>query len=183
MNEWSVSCVECLTVLHVDWRYSYCIPCVLELENWTGDINTEMIKIDEWLKCKKMQSISRKPNISHFVAKTSKRSIFRITGLLWGESTGYRWIPFTKASDAELWCFLWCLNRRLSKQSRRRWYKTPLRPLLRHCNDKITDDQQKNLIGRVYFTKFLVVHLDSNLNWKENIDKIYKNIKIRWYLV
>ena len=26
---------------------------------------------------------------------------------LWGESTGDRWIPLTKASDAELWCFLW----------------------------------------------------------------------------
>ena len=26
---------------------------------------------------------------------------------LWGESTGHRWIPLTKASDAEFWCFLW----------------------------------------------------------------------------
>ena len=25
---------------------------------------------------------------------------------LWGESTGHRWIPLTKASDTELWCFL-----------------------------------------------------------------------------
>ena len=31
----------------------------------------------------------------------------RITGPLWGESTGHRWIPSTKASDAEFWCFLW----------------------------------------------------------------------------
>ena len=29
----------------------------------------------------------------------------RITGPLWGESTGHRWIPFIKASDAELWFF------------------------------------------------------------------------------
>ena len=28
-------------------------------------------------------------------------------GPLWGESTGDRWIPLTKASDAELWCSLW----------------------------------------------------------------------------
>ena len=26
---------------------------------------------------------------------------------LWGESTGRRWIPLTKASDAEFSCFLW----------------------------------------------------------------------------
>ena len=34
--------------------------------------------------------------------------IFRVTGHLCGEFTGHRWIPRTKASDAELWCFLWC---------------------------------------------------------------------------
>ena len=34
-------------------------------------------------------------------------NIFRVTGHLWGEFTGRRWIPRTKASDAELWCFLW----------------------------------------------------------------------------
>ena len=34
-------------------------------------------------------------------------NIFHITGPLWGESTGHRWIPLTKASDAEIRCFLW----------------------------------------------------------------------------
>ena len=34
-------------------------------------------------------------------------NIFRVTGLLCGEFTGPRWIPRTKASDGELWCFLW----------------------------------------------------------------------------
>ena len=38
---------------------------------------------------------------------TSNGTIFRVTGPLWGEFTGQRWIPLTKASDAELWCFLW----------------------------------------------------------------------------
>ena len=33
--------------------------------------------------------------------------IFRVTGHLCGEFTGPRWIPRTKASDAELWYFLW----------------------------------------------------------------------------
>ena len=31
----------------------------------------------------------------------------RVIGPLCGEFTGHRWIPRTKASDAELWCFLW----------------------------------------------------------------------------
>ena len=38
---------------------------------------------------------------------SSNGNIFRVTGPLCGEFTGPRWIPRTKVSDAELWCFLW----------------------------------------------------------------------------
>ena len=38
---------------------------------------------------------------------SSNGNIFRVTGLLCGEFTGPRWIPHTKASDAELWSFVW----------------------------------------------------------------------------
>ena len=38
---------------------------------------------------------------------SSNGNLFRVTGHLCGEFTGPRWIPRTKASDAELWCFLW----------------------------------------------------------------------------
>ena len=38
---------------------------------------------------------------------SSNGNIFRVTGPLSGEFTGHRWIPLTKASDAELWSFLW----------------------------------------------------------------------------
>ena len=37
---------------------------------------------------------------------SSNGNIFRVTGPLCGDYTGHRWIPFTKASDAELWYFL-----------------------------------------------------------------------------
>ena len=37
----------------------------------------------------------------------SNGNIFEVTSLLCGELTGHRLIPRTKASDAELWCFLW----------------------------------------------------------------------------
>ena len=42
-----------------------------------------------------------------FMMTSSKGNIFRVTGHLCGEFTGPQWIPRTKASDAELWCFLW----------------------------------------------------------------------------
>ena len=42
----------------------------------------------------------------------------------------------TKASDAELWCFIHlCLTKRLSKQSWGWWFGAPSRSLWRHCND------------------------------------------------
>ena len=45
-----------------------------------------------------------RPSIDH--DDVIKWKHFRVTGPLWGEFTGPRWIPRTKASDAELWCFL-----------------------------------------------------------------------------
>ena len=72
----------------------------------------------------------------YFMMTSLNWNIFRVTGPLCGEFAGYRWIPRTKDSDAEPWCFLWSrLNKRLSKQSRCWWSETPSRPLWRHCNE------------------------------------------------
>ena len=38
---------------------------------------------------------------------SSNGSIFRVTGHLCEEFTGHQLVPRTKASDTELWCFLW----------------------------------------------------------------------------
>ena len=40
----------------------------------------------------------------------SNGNIFRATGHLCGEFTDPQWILRTKASDAELWCFLWSVS-------------------------------------------------------------------------
>ena len=42
---------------------------------------------------------------------SSNGNIFRVAGHLCGEFTGHRWIPRTKASDAELWIYGWANNR------------------------------------------------------------------------
>ena len=52
--------------------------------------------------------VHRKHNNFHTNMMTSSNgNIFRVTGHLCGEFPGPRWIPRTKASDAELCCFLW----------------------------------------------------------------------------
>ena len=54
---------------------------------------------------------------------SSNRNIFRVTGRLSGGFTSDRWIPLTKASDAELLCVHGSApNKWVSKQSRRRWF-------------------------------------------------------------
>ena len=42
-----------------------------------------------------------------FMMMLSNGNFFRVTGPLCGELTSHQWILLTKASDAELWCFLW----------------------------------------------------------------------------
>ena len=42
-----------------------------------------------------------------YMMASSNGNIFCVTGPLRGEFTVHRWILRTKASDAELWCFLW----------------------------------------------------------------------------
>ena len=48
---------------------------------------------------------------------SSNGNIFCVTGPLRGESTGHRWIPLTKASDAELWYFLWSVPEQTAEQT------------------------------------------------------------------
>ena len=44
---------------------------------------------------------------THHMMTSSNGNIFRVTGPLCREFTDHRWISLTKASDADLWCFLW----------------------------------------------------------------------------
>ena len=56
---------------------------------------------------KRPRNISLSLNWLSLMMTSSNRNIFRVIGLLCGEITGHRWIPLTKASNAELWGFLW----------------------------------------------------------------------------
>ena len=78
--------------------------------------------------------LSARPRLM-FMITSSNGNIIHVAGPLWGESTGDRWIPFKKTSDAEL-CCLFCmgLNKWLVKLWRRRWFEAPCRLYWRHCN-------------------------------------------------
>ena len=103
-------------------EWSYCAPVQLVKSYCGFDIITPLVlKINASL-CKPMvyhpgNLFSKSP--CHHMMTSSNGNIFRVTGPLWRESTGYWWIPLTKAGHAEMWCFIYLhLEKRLSKQSR-----------------------------------------------------------------
>ena len=93
-----------------------------------------------------------------FMMTSSNGNIFRATGHLCGEFTGHRWIPRTKASDAELWCLLW------SAPEWGWWFEIPIRSLWRHRNvwyifghysSCVTRNVNLNQMSKFYATIFL----------------------------
>ena len=67
---------------------------------------------------------------------SSNGNIFRFTGPLCGEFTGHQWIPLTKPVTRSFDVFSDLrMNKRLSKQSRRRWSQTQSLWLWCHCNE------------------------------------------------
>ena len=122
---------------------------------------------------------------------SSNGNIFPVTGHLCGEFTGHRWIPLTKASDAELWCFfdLWLEYKRFSKQWWCWWFETPSHSLWRHCNvlDVFVSSKSgpRGLVSILSFSlpchnQYRVI-LDSNMSrvdcirlqtvWNDNLNK------------
>ena len=75
---------------------------------------------------------SGEPRHSQCMMAAWNGSIFRVTGPLWVSCEFPSQRPVTRGFDV---FFDLRLDKRLSKQSRRRWFETPSHPLWRHCND------------------------------------------------
>ena len=78
-----------------------------QLESYTLQWNFNQISMLPFDKMHlKMVAIVLKPQCANMMT-SSHGNIFRVTGHLCGEFTGRRWSSRTKASEADLWCFLW----------------------------------------------------------------------------
>ena len=72
--------------------------------------------------------------ISYMMASSNETNS-RLTGPLWGESTGHWCIPSQRPVTRSFDIFFDLrLNKRLSKHSGHQWFETPSRSLWRHCN-------------------------------------------------
>ena len=110
---------------------------------------------------------------------SSNGNIFRVTGHLCGEFTGLRWIPRTKASDAELWCFLWCA--RLSKHSRGWSFETLSHPLWRHRNgDTDLNTEERNPSVHTFGNRVAQLYSSGQVQYRR-IRRIYSIWEIPWW--
>ena len=72
--------------------------------------------------------------------RSSNENIFRVTGSLFGEFTGHRWISLTQRPEMRSFgvFFDLRLKKRLKKQPRHWWFETPSRSPWRHCNPAVS---------------------------------------------
>ena len=90
-----------------------------------------------------------------------------LLALLWGETTGHRWIPLTKASDAVLWCFLWSAPEQTQANNRdvgdlRRHHAhydvIVVRVQSGRCSSRCIECSEDNKPSRVSHVSILLVH-------------------------
>ena len=112
---------------------------------------------------------------------SSNGNIFRVTGHLCGEFTGLRWIPRTKASDAELWCFLWSVpDKRLSKQSWGWWFETQSGSLWRHSNEGLVNLAVQDIYPVIQYSELSSECHDAHFQFESNcnVNHILRDILV-----
>ena len=96
------------SLYHVNSQFYRSMPSVLSL---TSIIVLSIRRFIDFVTSQSHGICLQISQLLWIMMTSSSENIFRDTGPLLGESTGYRWIPLTKASDADLWGFLWSLTR------------------------------------------------------------------------
>ena len=122
----------------VQKKWTHCVICFVFFRNF-NEISWNEISLKRHIMYGMGYEVQHEisctcfPHSEYFfqiMMTSSNGNIFRVTCPLYGELTGQRWIPLTKANDAELWfCFYFRLNKRLSKRWRRWSFETPSRSL------------------------------------------------------
>ena len=104
---------------------------------------------------------------------------FPISGPLWGESIGHRWIPLTQASDEGLWCSYYCGSQPAVEQTVdlstmcdamaltmiMEDHQIILLPYINldHCSDKWASWHLKSPAPRLFVQQFVQADINGNL--------------------
>ena len=96
-----------------------------------------------------------------------------------------RWNNRTKASDAELWCFLWSApeKNRLSKQLWDWWFETPPWSLWRQCNDQhVTKNTKRKHYCTLGLQLLLRADIESGMSTNGSA-ALKRNLNCYWFCV
>ena len=75
--------------------------------NRTQNVPNDSLFRRNFKRPRRRSEILRRLGYIYLHDDVTKWKHFLVTGHMCVEFTGHRWIPRTKSSDAELWCFLW----------------------------------------------------------------------------
>ena len=81
------------------------LSCVEMFQKCCSKVSKMMFMLPLQLQCTALTT--KRSGFELTMMTSSNGNIFRDTDPLSGEFTGHQWKPFTKASDAERWYFLW----------------------------------------------------------------------------
>ena len=105
----------CKHLIHgqVLWQYGIRLRVINDLLflNHNGDAKSPSWRLKSSASTLLVQPLVQGNSQKNYTVTASNGNIFRVTGHLCGEFTGRRGIPRTKASDADLWCFLWSASK------------------------------------------------------------------------
>ena len=82
------------------------------VNRWSLGMVSSHTLLSKWLLIHvgiKLKHVSKRGALFFYMTHDGvmKWKLLRVTGHLCREFTGPRWFPHTRASEAELWCFLW----------------------------------------------------------------------------
>ena len=95
------------TCVYMFWRWNRCLSMLGLFTDADGTYWMSVWNLRSWGVTWWVYPMNYMDMVCTFIMTSSNGNIFRVTGPLCGEFTGHRWIPRSKASDTELWCFLW----------------------------------------------------------------------------
>ena len=134
----TVSLPQCVKIIRFGYFFLAVMSCHLQMSSakrqpfcFCLNVLTTAVKGRSHITLKKMASshLRKSYGVTFFSSKhplwstvaimmtSSNGNIYHVTGHLCREFTGPRWIPCTKASDVELWCFSWCALEQMAKQT------------------------------------------------------------------
>ena len=100
----------------IDKNITLCMVLYFPLMRITRTIDARFVYVCHWYAYHCYDVANRYVTMCYMMT-SSNGNISALLAPLWGESTGHRCIPLTKASDSDIYCFLWSTPEQTDEQT------------------------------------------------------------------